>query len=58
MDPRLQKRVPEMSGVVTDNPTSYLKALLGDNSAWNQEMLFPDLDQEYGEVRGPVSVSS
>ncbi|XP_071105730.1 uncharacterized protein [Haliotis cracherodii] len=58
MDPRLQKRVQEMSCVVTDNPTSYLKALLADNSAWNQEILFPDLDQEYGEVEGsPLDVS-
>ncbi|XP_046372549.1 uncharacterized protein LOC124146349 [Haliotis rufescens] len=58
MDPSVQKRVPEMSGVVTDNPTSYLKTLLGDYSAWNKEILFPDLDQEYGEVQGsPLDVS-
>ncbi|XP_046576201.1 flocculation protein FLO11-like [Haliotis rubra] len=58
MEPSVRKQEMDMNGVDTDNPTSYLKALFGNNSAWNKAILFPDLDQEYCEAEGsPLDVS-
>ncbi|XP_067671581.1 uncharacterized protein [Haliotis asinina] len=58
METSERKQHMDVSGVDTDNPTRYLKALFGDSSTWNEEILFPDLDQEYCEVEGsPLDVS-